>query len=229
MTLARRRRRLGTGLIAFGGTGIVLVIAAALLVLGSLGAVGDAATGFDRQRTEILSMLEPAAAALSDAGNSASHAGASLSEASDASRRAADLTERLATSFQGMAGLGALEIFGTRPFAAVASQFTDVAGQSVALSADLTSTADALATNVADSQSVAGDLQDLADRLRQLETTLQASGGSGGSSGSVGLPVAAAEVVLLGLLAWLLVPAVVSIWLGARLVQNRPVRLGVEG
>src|SRR6185437_14984706 len=93
--VARRRRRLGFGLIAFGLTGLVLVVAAALLVLATLGAVGDAATGFERQRAQLLEMVDPAASALSDAADGAAHAGASLTRASDASRRAADLTGRM--------------------------------------------------------------------------------------------------------------------------------------
>jgi len=225
VTVARRRRRLGLGLIAFGATGLVLVVVAAALVLATLGTVGDAATAFERQRAELVAMVEPAATALSDAADSASRAGTSLTEASDASRRAADLTGRLATSFDSLAGLGAVDILGTRPFAGVTSQFGDVAAQSRALASDLTSTADALTTNVADSESVATDLRSLADRLRQLETTVQGSGSPGGSAG---LPVALAQVVVIGLLAWFGAIAVASMWVGLRLFRNRPIRLGLE-
>jgi hypothetical protein len=225
VTVARRRRRLGLGLIAFGASGLALAFIAALLVLGTLGAVGAAATGFERQRAELLAMVEPAASALSDAADSASRAGSSLTAASDASRRAADLSGRLATSFDSLAGLGSVDILGARPFAGFTSQFGDVATQSRALASDLASTADALSTNVADSESVATDLRSLADRLRQLETTVQ---GSGAPTGSADLPVALAQVVVIGLLAWLAAIAVASIWLGLRLVRNRPIRLGLE-
>jgi len=226
VTVARRRRRLGFGLIAFGLTGLLLVVAAALLVLATLGAVGDAATGFERQRAELLAMVDPAASALSGAADSAAHAGASLTQASDASRRAADLTGRMATSFEGLAGLGSFEILGSRPFANVSSGFTDLATQARSLSTDLTSTAESLTTNVADSQSVAGDLRSLADRLRRLETTVQTSGGIGGSTT---LPIALAQFVLLALLAWFSVPAIASLWLGRRLVRNQPINLPLRG
>lgn len=211
MTRARRRRRLGLGLMAFGATGLVLVLAAAILLLGSFAAIGEAASGFERQRTELVSMIEPAATAMSDAADSAAHAGSSLTAASDASRRGADLTNRLATSFDSLAGLGSVDIFGTRPFAGVSSQFGDVSAQSRALSADLATTADALATNVADSQAVAADLHSLADRLSRLEAELQAGGATTTSTGG---PILLAEILVLALLAWLAVPAVVSLWLG---------------
>jgi hypothetical protein len=208
---------LGLGLIAFGATGFVLLLLTATLLLGSLGAIRDAASGFERQRTEILAMLDPAAATLRDAGDSAGHAGSSLTAASDASRRAADLTSRLATSFESMAGLGSVDIFGTRPFAGVTAGFGDVASQSRALSADLTSTADALNTNVADSQAVSADLHSLADRLGELETQLQPSGNAPDASGP---SILAVELLVLALLVWLSVPAVASLWLGWRLTRG---------
>jgi hypothetical protein len=224
--------------VGFGISGLVLVVAAAILILGSLSAVDNAASGFERQRAEVVAMLEgqraaiaamldPAASLLSDAATSASNAGASLTAASGASRRAADLTSRLATSFEGMASLGSFEVFGARPFADVAAQFADVAAQSRSLSADLTITADALATNVTDANAVSTDLHDLAGRLTALEATLQpgASGAprSGGDRGS--LPIGLARLVLLGLLAWFAIPAIASIWLGRRLL-HRPSPIG---
>jgi hypothetical protein len=217
----RRRRRLGVALLAFGISGLFLVVAAAILVLASLTAVDNAATGFERQRAELVAMIDPAASALSNAAAGASNAGASLTQASDASRRAADLTGRLATSFEGMAGLGSFELFGTRPFAGVASQFTDVAAQSRALSADLTSSADALAANVADSQAVAAGLRDLANRLRQLETSVGPAGSAGDTDAGASLPIGLARLVLLGLLAWFAIPALASTWLGWRVTRRR--------
>lgn len=216
---ARRRRRLGIGLLSFGGAGLVLIVAALVLVLGSLAAIRDAATGFERQRAELVSMVEPASAALSDAADGAAHVGASLLAATDASRRGADLTNRLATSFEAMAGLSSFEILGSRPFAGVSSQFTDVSAQSRALSADLTATADALAANIADSAAVSADLRTLADRLDQVAASVRSTRGPDGSSS---LPIGLAAVLLLGLLAWLSVPAIASIWLGRRLLRGPP-------
>jgi len=226
VTVASRRRRIGLGLVAFGAVGLALSVVGAVLVLATLGAVGDAATGFERQRTELLSMVEPAASALTDAADSASHAGASLTEASDASRRASDLTTRLAGSFEALAGLGSVDILVTRPFAGFSSQFADAAAQSRTLSTDLTATADALATNVADSESVAVDLRTLAERLRQLETSV---GGSTGPGSTTAVAIAAAQIVLLGLLVWLSILAIASVWLGLRLVRNRPIGTLLEG
>jgi hypothetical protein len=215
---ARRRRRLGAGLLAFGVTGLALVAAAGALVLGSLSAVNDAATGFEKQRVEIVAMLGPAASALSHAATSASNAGASLTETSAAASQAAQLTTRLADSFEGLAALGSFEILGSRPFGGLSGQFTEVGVQARVLSTNLTTAAVAMNTNIADSQAVAADLRSLADQLERLRTSLATPGGASPAP-SAALPIDAARIVLVGLLAWLAVPAIASLWLGWRLIR----------
>jgi hypothetical protein len=229
-----RRRRLGLGLLAFGASGLVLIGAAALLVLASLSAVDDAATGFERQRTEILAMLGPASDSLAHAATSAANAGASLSETRDAATSAAGLTTRLAESFESLAALGSFDLLGTRPFAQISSQFASVAVEARTLSGDLQAAAISMDTNIGDSAAVAEDLQALADQLEVLEASLgggpaavpgsspSPSGAAGVPATSASLPIAAARFVLMGLLAWLAIPAVASIVLGWRWSRPRP-------
>lgn len=217
LTRRSRRRRLGVGLLAFGVSGLVLLLAAAALVFGSLAAVDDAATGFERQRAELLAMLGPASSALDSAATSVSNAGASLTSSAAAADQASGLTTRLATSFEGLTALSSFEILGARPFAGIAGEFSGVAADARALSTDLVSTAAALRTNVADTTAVAGDLRSLATKLDALEASL-ASPGSG-SLGSAAAALTAARFVLVGLLVWLAVPAVLSTWLGWRLTR----------
>ena len=106
MTRRPRRRRLGYGLLAFGLSGLVLLLAAAALVFGSLAAVDDAATGFETQRAELLAMLGPASSAMDGAATSASNAGTSLTSSAAAADHAAVLTNRLAAAFEGLAEQG---------------------------------------------------------------------------------------------------------------------------
>lgn len=220
----RDRRRLGIGLIAFGVTGVVLVVAALALVLGSLAAVDDAASGFERQRTEVVAMLGPAADALGDAATSATNAAGSMTQAASAADRAAQLTGRLATSFEGLSALGSFEIFGTRPFAGLDQGFAGVAADSRALSGDLTATATSLRSNIADAVAVAADLRSLSEQLDRLETSLGGSTTGAASDASASLPIAAARFVLLGLLAWIAVPALACLWLGWRLARPQAPR-----
>ena len=207
------------GLLAFGLSGLVLLLAAAALVFGSLAAVDDAATGFERQRAKLVTMLGPASSAMDRAATSASNAGASLTSSAEAAEQAAMLTTRLASSFEGLASLSSFEILGSRPFAGLAGEFSLVGADARALSADLTSTGAALRTNVADTAAVAADLRTLATQLDELESSLATS--DGGGLGSATAALNAARIVLVGLLAWLAVPAVLSTWLGWRLSTRR--------
>lgn len=220
---ANRRRRLGAGLVAFGASGLVLVLAAGALVLGSLAALGDAANGFERQRDEALAMLGPASEALAHAATSATNASASLTETSAAADQAARLTTRLADAFDGLAALGSFDILGSRPFGQVSGQFSAVATDARALSTDLTSSAARVRANVTDSESVAADLRSLADQLDRLRANLGGEAVTGGAAdagrSNPGLAVDAARIVLLGLLAWFAIPAIVSLWLGWRLLR----------
>jgi len=169
-------------------------------------------------------MLGPTRAALLDAASSASNASASLEATSGSATRAARLTDELATSFDSLAALGTVDILGTHPFAGSSSQLAASAADARSLSLDLTAAATSMQTNIADSKAVAVDLRTLADQLGQLETTLApgSAGADGQASASASLPIGAAGLVLIGLLAWLAVPAIASLWLGARLVRKPP-------
>ncbi|MEA2674124.1 MAG: hypothetical protein QOI92_1316 [Chloroflexota bacterium] len=217
------RRRLGVGLVVFGATGLLLVIAGAALVLSALGSLGDAASGFERQRTQAVAMLGPASAALSHAATSATNASASLTETSAAADQAAQLTTRLANSFDGLAALGSFDILGSHPFGQVSSQFAGVASDARTLSTNLSSAAARMRTNVADSAAVATDLQSLAGQLDQLRASLDESASAEvGAVPAATLPIDAARIVLIGLLAWFAVPAIASLWLGSRLLRIAP-------
>jgi len=211
------RRRLGSALIGFGAIGLALLAALAILVTMSLDGLGRAATDLATQRTEAIAMLEPAAAALDEAATSAANAGASLSSAGSAARQAADLTSQLAGAFDGLAQLGAFEVLGARPFGGLTDQFTGVATQARALSTDLTTTAAALEGNVADSATVAADLRALAEQLERLRASVAGSDAAPAADpAAAGTLLRVASIVILGLLAWLAVPAIVAIEVGRR-------------
>jgi hypothetical protein len=214
----RRRRRLGTALLAFGISGVVLLLGGAVLLVGSLSVVDDAVTGFEQQRTEIVAVLGPAASALEDAATSAANAGTSLTETAEAAGRAASLSGSLADSFQGLAGLGSFEILGARPFGSLSGQFTAVGDQARTLATDLAEASVALQGNQADTVSVAADLRSLAAQLRSLDVSLSPTPGASTASPAAGLLLL--RVVLLGLLLWLAVPAILSLWLGWRIRRS---------
>lgn len=211
------RRRLSRLLIAFGTLGLVFIIATAAIVATLLGQLDGAASSLVRQQAQLAAMLEPASASLHDASTAAGHAGASLGSSEAAARDGAALTTQLASAMDQMQALAAVDVFGARPFAAAAASFGDLATRSRSLSSSLTATADSLTADIADSASVSADLDRLAGQLDALRADTRT-----GPPANLGAGIGLLRLVLLGLLAWLAVPALASLWLGRRLgTQNR--------
>ncbi|HYN70135.1 MAG TPA: hypothetical protein VEX41_07990 [Candidatus Eisenbacteria bacterium] len=209
-----RRRNLGLSLAAFGLAGLILTAAAAALVLGSLGALAGVAASLDRQRAELVNLIEPAAAALNRSADSAANASISLTASAAAAEDAAVLTAQLADSMDAMAQAASIQVFGTQPFGAAAASLAQVASSSRLLSGDLHTAAITITTNVSDSAGVAADLRDLA---RQLERVGDNASAAGSAATLTATALDLGRVVLVGLLAWLAIPAVVALWLGVRL------------
>lgn len=223
MNSARSRRRLGAGLVAFGLSGLILIAAAAALVLGSLSALEDAASGLERQQTELVAMLRPASSSLAVAAASAANAGSSLTTTSAAADRAGLLASNLANSFEGLAALGSFDLFGARPFASLSQDFAVVGADARALATDLRTAAESMRTNAADAASVATNLRSLATQLETLVGSLEPRAGSGsvgGMTSSATSQLGLARLVLIGLLAWLAVPALASTVVGWRMVKT---------
>lgn len=212
------RRRLGSALLVFGAVGLALLVTLALVIGLSLGGLSRAVTNLAAQRDEAIAMLEPAAAALDEAATSAEHAGTSLSSAGGAARQAAELMNQLAGAFDGLAQLGSFDVLGARPFGGLTGQFSGVAGQARDLSATLSTTAAALDANVTDSATVAKDLRTLADQLAKLRDSAIGTEAAATATDpeTTGVLLRMALGVVLGVIAWLAVPAMVAIEIGRR-------------
>jgi hypothetical protein len=213
------RRRAARLLLAFGVSGLALLVLSAVLVIGALGAVAEAAGTIDAQRARLVALIDPTEAVLDRAAGTSANAGTSLQASAGSARDGAALSLQLADAMEAMARAAQVDVFGVRPFSGLADELAAVAASSRTLATDLDATAGALAANVTDTRAVAGDLGALADELARLRTELDATTAAGVSTASgPDLPtlVGLARLVLLGLLAWLAIPAVVAVWLGWR-------------
>lgn len=216
----RTRRRLASGLVGFGISGLALIVAGGALVLGTIGSIGDAAVSLQGQRTSLVALLGPAADAMEHAARSATNAGTSLSSSAAAARDAADVTAQLAAAMTRMASAARISILGSQPFGSVADEFDRVAEQSTKVSGDLRDTAATLETNVIDAGTSGQDLARLATELRDLDRSLAESPAT--EVGPIRTVLDVTRIVLLGLLAWLAAPAVAALWLGWRLFAEAP-------
>jgi hypothetical protein len=223
-----RRRRRGVALMAFGGTGLAILVVLAVLLIGPLRGIGSAAASLDEQRARVVALLPAAADALDSAATAATNAGASLQRSGQSARDGSSLLIQLASAMQGMSDASRVSILGNQPFASLSDELSAVATQSRALATDLSTTADGLDANVADSQATAARFRELGDQLDRLRLELEASGAGsdGASSGLQGLgtQVAILSFVLVALLLWLAVPAIAAIWVGWRWWRGGVVR-----
>src|SRR5690349_6351434 len=91
-------RTLGRALMAFGGVGLVLLLASALLVVGTLGSLSATAADLGRQRDELAAMVGPASDSLRSSATAARNASTSLTASAAAARDGSALMTQLAAS-----------------------------------------------------------------------------------------------------------------------------------
>jgi len=201
----------GRALLAFGGVGLVLLLASALLVVGTLGSLSATAADLGRQRDELAAMVGPASDSLRSSATAARNASTSLTASAEAARDGSALMTQLAASLDQLGTLSGISILGQQPFANAAASFQDTAAKSRTLAANLATTATSLDTNVADASRVATDLEALATQLDAVQGQLQAAPGPPPAWAWIVL-----DVVALGLIGWLAVIAMAAIAIGWR-------------
>jgi uncharacterized phage infection (PIP) family protein YhgE len=148
---------------------------------------------------------------LSDASTSATSFSATLERTPPAVRQAATAVGDLRGNLRTIeAQLGALDLFGGRPFSNVAGQFGQMATDLEGLDTQLAAIADDLESNRAALTTNSTSLSSLAERLRAISDDVQ--------GGSLGERLDDVRLVLtvLGVLfaLWIAVPAGAALWLG---------------
>jgi len=213
----RHRRGVGAGLTAYGLAGLLagfLVVAATISAASGL---QPAVENIDHQRDAIVASIEHSAAALDHVATIADDAAVGAGQAADIASKSADVSRRLADTLSRLAEtFGSFGILGNQPFAPLAADAAQVAAQLRGIAIDL----DALGISIsgvareipalsAEVRALSDDLDTLATELASLEVSADAA--------------AAFRWLMVGivvLLAWLLVPAVVSLVAGIRLLRG---------
>jgi hypothetical protein len=216
-SFARRQRRRGAALMAFGGAGLAILLVLAVMLIGPLQGLGSAAASLEDQRARVVAMLPAAEAALRSAAATATGAGTSLRASGNSARDGSALLVQLATAMDDMSSASRVEILGSRPFGSLSDDLSGVATRSRSLAANLDVAADAIAANVTDSETAASDLGALADEVAALHAELAASvPATADGAGALATSIAALRLLLAALLIWLAVPAVAALWIGWR-------------
>jgi hypothetical protein len=208
MRALRRRRRAGMALTAYGVIGLVLLGLTLAFVLGAFDGAGGP-LGLEAQRSAMVQTLDATAVTLTDAEAAARDAGAALMSTSSAATDGSRFTADLGTTLRNLAASLRLTILGTQPFAGPADDMDRVAGQAGSVATDLEQAAASIGRGAVDMRSIAVDLAAMRARIDGMKTSL------------VAIDVGRWRWIAAAIVAWLAVPAAVSLWLGLRWWQPR--------
>jgi len=218
LDVRRRRRAEGAGLLLFGLVGLVLVAVGLFALSGAGTADRGAADGPGTDAgSDLAAALLESEATIRDAAAAARSARTGLAAAADAADSAGALTTELSVTMRALGALLRTQILGAQPFAPVAPAFEAVADRAAELSTNLATVNASVGASATDLETLADQMAALGEDIGRLrastdDTLAAAIGGLDGL-----------RLVATGLLLWLGVPALLSIWLGARrLVLTEP-------
>jgi hypothetical protein len=198
------RRRLGALLVAFGAAGILLLGTSLAFVAGPVDA-DEGPLGLEAQRRLLVALLDTSARSIDSAATAARDADSSLGSTSVAAASAATLMTELSATMRQLAASLRVSFLGTQPFAPAADDMDRVATQAATVAADLDVAASSVRLAAEDMAVLADDLAGMRaeiDRIRgRIAGRIEADGW---------------RLMLGATLAWLAIPAVVSVAIGLR-------------
>lgn len=197
-------------LIAYGLLGLVILTLAGLAAGRPLEEVDRLTVALGEQRTALLATLRDTSTALGDAAATVRDFDGSLAQARVSAGRAADLTRDVSTTMAELSRAANVELFGSRPLAALADGFGRASEQLTALGADLDTMRGALERNGDDLRRTSGGLEAVRADIDRLAAAVEGPAGVDlGAAGVTGL-----RVGLFALGAWLAGLAVASLVAG---------------
>ena len=200
----RTLRVLGSLLIVYGLSGVVLLGLLAGTLAPPLDEVEALAASVGEQRTAALDALDEAATTARQTATSVRNVDTSLAQAKVATDRAAGLSAGVALSMRELAAAMTIDLFGIQPLIGLVPSFEASATNLDLLATDLAAIGTALDTSRGDTATVAGGMDDLAASIDQLRDAVA-------DSPDLSVTVGALEplrVGLLALMAWLLLAAI---------------------
>lgn len=200
----RALRVLGSLLIVYGLSGVVLLGLLAGTLAPPLDEVEALATSVGEQRTAALEALDEAATTARQTATSVRNVDTSLAQAKVATDRAAGLSGGVARSMRELAVAMTIDLFGIQPLIGLVPSFEASAANLDLLATDLAAIGAALDTSRGDAATVAGGMDDLADSIDELRDAVA-------DSPDLSVTVGALEplrIGLLALMAWLLLAAI---------------------
>jgi hypothetical protein len=197
-----RSRRIAWALVAYGVSGLALLIIVASAALDAVGRVERIASSANSTLDSAAVTAEAAADAVIGANDSLERGAASASDAASLSRDASVSLRSLGRAME-------LSIFGAQPLLPLADDFDATADQAESLADELDGVGDALTGTQSDISVLGGRLQDLADDLAALSD----------AGATPGDPMPPLQLIVGLLMIWLVLPAVAALIGGALLLR----------
>lgn len=196
------RRWVGAGLALYGALGLTLILLLLTLVVAPRGG-GDGPLGLDAQRRQLLGVVDVSSDTLRDAETAARGVDVTLLSTGGAAASAGTFMGELATTMRGLATSLRITILGSQPFAGPADDFERVAAQAATVAADLDLAASSIRLGAADMVALADQIAAVRAEVQEIRVVLAQPFDEGPW-----------RIVAAVVLAWLAVPAVLSLRVG---------------
>ncbi len=204
-------RRLATGLIAYGLTGIALAVVAAIALAWAGGRLSAVGGRVDTQIASVVETLDRTSTALSDAGTSATSFSGTMERTPPVVRQTAQAIADVRADLRAAEDqFSQIEILGRRPLGGVAEAFGRMATNLDGIDTQLDVIATDLESNRAALLTNATSLAALGQRLGLVAEDLR---GGVVEDGFADLR-ASATILAIILLIWMTIPAIGALWLG---------------
>ena len=177
---ARRRWRrrwwlrfIGSVLIGYGLSGIVLFVLVARAIDEPLDEAVALTDSIEEQRIAVLDSLALAVTTIDQTANGVRNMDLSLSQAHVATDSASQLALNMAATMYELRNQMGITVFGIQPLIGLAPGFDQTGRQMELLSSDVAAIGEALIANREDAASVAASMDDLGESVRSLATTVR--------------------------------------------------------
>jgi hypothetical protein len=202
-----RSHAVATGLIAYGLIGLIL----AAVLLAALGPADLGGLGrIDAERQAVVDLIASTEKTALDSRSAVDRATGSIDAGADAADESAGFARQLASALRQLASALRVDLFGSRPFESAAGDVEGAADRAEAAAGGLDRAASQARSGAEGMSALSADLQTASVELGAVRAGLEATS-------SLGTSLTWLRITLMGLVLWLAVPAVVSLWLGTRL------------
>ncbi|MEO7118598.1 MAG: hypothetical protein ABIZ34_06470 [Candidatus Limnocylindrales bacterium] len=209
-------RALAAGLIAYGTTGLLILLVVGAGIFSGLDRVEGLSRTVEEQRASITSALAAADLTMGSTGSALDGVNDSLADAQVSLTRVAGLATELSSTMGALASALNVSILGSQPFAGASEGFTNTALQLDSLAGEVSTTSASIGSNATDVAAVGTQVT----RLQAAVADIREGLAGAPDTGVTGTDLGVLRLVIGALVAWLAVQAVAAVAAGSWLLRR---------